>query len=270
MSRLLQIISEATSPRHTLVTTLGVCVALFIFTAPVQADDDDHESTEGIEELILGDVPYVQEVGEWQFTLSMEHMSDSDEKETELEVEAEVGITETLQVGIEVPFAFIDGQEGDPDESGISDVGIEILWNFFNEDNIVASAAVEVKFPTGDDTKDLGAGLTVVEPKLIAATQVDAFELIGSVAGEFAGDEEALKVAAAAATPLETPLGEITAIAEFSFEGTSESGGDPLYAAPGLTAELTDDIGFVAGFPIGLNDDAADWGATFRIWIELE
>lgn len=250
---------------------LLVCVAIFAPAAPALAEGDtdagdrDGESHALVEELILGESPYPQEAGELQVTLSVEHLSTEEENTTDLVAELELGITDWLQVGVEVPYRWIDGKEGEEDEDGLRDVGVSVLCVLLNDDALILSGAVEVNFPSGDEDKELGEGKIEVEPMLLGAARFDGIELYGGVGGEITDEDEVFTYSAG----LVAALGPVVGLLEVSGESGAEGGGDEAVIAPGLAVEVMDDVELLIGVPIGLNDDSPDWGATFRVTAEF-
>ncbi len=250
---------------NALFTTCLTCVVLTC-TAQVFAEskgDPDPSTGNGlVEELILGESPYPQEAGEFQITLSSEHLQSGESHSTDLILEFEYGLTDSFQVSLEIPYGLIDAKEvGESDVDGIGDIGAGAMWNFLNEAGFVVSAAVEVNFPTGDENDELGEGEAEVEPMLLAVIVFDWWELYGGIGGEFTDDEDALTYSAGVAAT----IGPVVGLLEFAGVTGTEEAEEVQYIAPGLAASILGDTEFEIGVPIGLNNDSADWGLTCRV-----
>lgn len=251
----------------------GIIALLIAWAGPAWADDPgdpgtgDAHGREGglVEELILGESPHPQEAGEFQLTLSVEHLSGDEEHTTDIVAEVEVGLTDSFQIGVELPYRFLDGKAGEEDADGVGDVGLSALCRFVQEGPLVLSGVVEVNLPSGDDDRELGEGAIEVEPMLLGAIRLDGVEAYAGVGGEFTDDEEAFTYSAG----LAALLGPLVGLLEVSGVVGGEAGEDEAFIAPGLAAEVADDVQLLIGVPIGLNDDSADWGVTFRIAIEF-
>lgn len=240
--------------------------ALLALPGNALADDDEHEQNGAlVEELILGESPHAQEEGETQITISAEHLSADEENTTDLVAEFEYGITDTIQVGVEVPYRFIDGKDGEADEDGLRDVAVSLLWNFLNDDGLVLSAMGEAGFTNGDEDKELGEENAEYEAMLLAAMRIGEAELYGGAGGEFTDDDEVFVYSAG----LAVPIGQAVGLLEVSATDGSETEEDEAYFAPGVVVEVMDDVEALIGVPIGLNDDSADWGLTFRLTVEF-
>lgn len=65
------------------------------------------------------------------------------------------GFIDTADVLVTVPWLKL----GQPDSThGLTDVGLDIKWRFYKTGPVSFAFKPGVTFPTGDDTKDLGAG----------------------------------------------------------------------------------------------------------------
>jgi hypothetical protein len=78
------------------------------------------------------------------------------------------GFTGTADVLVTVPWLRL----GQPDSvHGLTDVGLDIKWRFYETGAVSFALKPGVTFPTGDDTKNLGAGRTTWSAYLV--TTVD-------------------------------------------------------------------------------------------------
>ncbi len=88
------------------------------------------------------------------------------EKAYEVFLEAEYGITADWEIGIEIPYAWMEENGGDA--NGIGDIVLDTKYQFWKRDlplaQYKAAAFLKTKLPTGDDdsTPRLGSGSTDV------------------------------------------------------------------------------------------------------------
>lgn len=215
-------------------------------------------------ELFVGDKLYVQDKGEWYFVLTAVYSKASDEKEYEGELEAIYGLTDQVQLSAEVPYVWVDPDDGDS-HNGVGDVQLAVNWNFIEEKDFALGLSGTVALPTGDEDRDLGSGQFRYAPALLGALRVaDAVELYGSIGGEFGDNhDDRFTYSLTAAYPINDfiPLIELT--------GETGSDEDVLYATPGLYWMGIEGLEFGLGVPIGLTDDSADYQVIFKFVFEL-
>ena len=88
------------------------------------------------------------------------------EKAYEMSLEAEYGITADWEIGIEIPYAW--KEENDGDAGGLGDIVLDTKYQFWKRDlplaQYKAAAFLKTRLPTGDDdsTPRLGSGSTDV------------------------------------------------------------------------------------------------------------
>jgi hypothetical protein len=186
--------------------------------------------------------------------------------ESRLMAEVEVGVLDWLMAEIEVPYLFFNPGKG-PGERGWGDVELELKagipghWNGFQ-----LAVGLEVSLLTGDEDKGLGSP----EPELgffVAVSRrfgVLAAHLQAAVeAAEDVRAEYEVRFALDA-----SPWGR-----EFSLllalNGEIERGeGAGWSLVPGFEVRL-DEVQFGFGFPIGLTEEAEQWGVIVDVEVEF-
>lgn len=245
------------------------CIALLIGGLPwaiapvVRAGEA--ESADGlVEELLLGGLPFSQERNEFQLTLSTEMLSRDEAYTTDTVLEIEYGITDSLQIGVELPYRVLDAKEsGESDADGVGDIELEALWNLFNDGVFVASISTGVGLPTGDEDRELGEGEVEYEIMILCAIVLENIEIYAGIGGEFTDDEEAFVYSAGLAVDFVSAVGLVEIAGAYGGEE------EEVYISPGISFEVMDDIDLVLGVPIGLTSESADWGLTFRLSTEF-
>ena len=245
--------------KHFSLTTCALCVCAAGWSTPLYAEED--EPLGGlVEELILGESAYTQEQGEFQTTLGFEYSRGADEKTSTLTFELEYGITDWFQIGFEAPYRWIDTEA-----DGFQDIEFSAAARLFSEDGFTLTAAGELELPTGDEDDELGEGNVTYEALLLGAWRQGDVELYSGIGFEFSeNDQTAVSYSAAGVVEVTEPLALIVELA-----GEHADGEDEVRLAPGLRWALTDDLELVLGLPIGLSEDAADWGAVLKLSLEF-
>ena len=234
--------------------------------APVAREEHhDHDSKIGTSftELFVADKIYVQDKGEWYFVLEAVYAKASDEKEYELAFEAIYGLTDNIQLSAEIPWVFIDPDDGD-NENGVGDLTLAINWNFIQEQDYAVGVSGTVALPTGDEDDGVGSGQFRYAPALLGALRAGPVELYGSIGGEFGDNhDDIFTYSITAAYPIDDwiPLIELT--------GESNRDADVLYATPGIYWMGVEGLEFGLGVPIGLTDDSDDYAVVFKFVFEL-
>ncbi|MBX2852917.1 MAG: transporter [Phycisphaeraceae bacterium] len=236
---------------------ITVCTAV-----PAFADDaDEHDGPAPLlEELILGESAYTQEQGEFQTTIGFTFDREDDEKQSTLSLEMEYGITDWLQVGFEVPYQWIDTEA-----DGFSDIEFSAAARLFNQDGLTLTAVGELALPTGDEDDELGEGDTAYEAMLLGAWNQGRAEVYGGVGFEFTeSDNSEVSYFLAGAIEACDPFALVLELA-----GEHADGEDEVRLSPGIRMLLSEDSQLILGVPLGISDDAADWGISVKFSIEF-
>ena len=186
--------------------------------------------------------------------------------ESRLMVEVEVGVTDWLMAEIEVPYLFFNPRNG-PGERGWGDIELELKaglpghWNGFK-----LAVGLEVSLPTGDEDKGLGSpetevGFFIAVSRRFGRLATHLQAAVEAAKGVRAGYEVRFALDA-------SPWGR-----EFSLllalNGEIERGeGAGWSLVPGFEVRL-DEFQFGVGFPIGLTEEAEQWGVIVDVEFEF-
>jgi len=120
---------------------------------------------------------------------------------------ATAGLTDRLDVSVAVPFVRVslsgdrlDVYRGTPllqasavaASSGVGDVALRAKYNVWRQGGSGAAIAGEVRLPTGDKENLLGAGSTIVTPRVIGSYEPGALGFHGSFGAAFGGPSAVL------------------------------------------------------------------------------
>lgn len=245
------------------------------FSPPTENKRDEEEELPGnrVNELFVGEKLYVQEKGEWIVILESAYDKSNDVKEFELATEVRYGITDRIQLSLEVPYVITD-PDGGSTHQGIGDLEPAINWNFLQRDDLTLAARVAATIPTGDEDRDLGGGQFAWSPELLAALRLGKGELYGAIGAEFGDDVDRFIYTIAATYPItRISAGGISGTFNGLLELTGLTGGheDLLYLAPGITFKSDHKpLSEIAiGAPIGLTHDSDDFIIVARVVFEF-
>lgn len=102
--------------------------------------------------------------GNIQFELTSEFAtlreSGSDQRINLTAATVSYGVTESLDAIVTVPYLRLGSSAtgGTPGMDGLTDVGLDVKWRFYEKDNLSFAIKPGITFPTGDDTRNLGTG----------------------------------------------------------------------------------------------------------------
>jgi len=137
--------------------------------------------------------------GKFQLELAYEFDDEDtdgvEERVNQVEATASLGITDTVDLVVGLPYQFITTKEAGErmTEDGISDLSIEVKWRFFERENFSLAIKPGLSLPTGNDDKGLGAGEVGGSVFFIATQAVEpwAFHFnAGYLRNESTADEE--------------------------------------------------------------------------------
>ncbi|MCE5280637.1 MAG: transporter [Deltaproteobacteria bacterium] len=185
------------------------------------------------------------------------------------------GLTQDLDFVVAAPYQWFSVYENDAltgRENGLSDMGLDLKWRFFEKDGWALALKPGVTLPTGDDEKGLGSGRAGYRLFFISTREMEpwAFHLnLGYIRNENrAGDRKDLWHASVAA---EVGLIEhLKAVANVGIETNPAVGTsiDPAFALGGLIYELSEKVSLDAGVKFGLTEPETDVsylvGLTFK------
>lgn len=188
--------------------------------------------------------------------------------ETKLFVEVEFGVTDWLMAEIEIPYLFLNPERG-KGERGWGDIELELKAGIPGDWNgIEAAVGVEVSLLTGDEDEGLGGAET--ELGLFAAVSrrfdwIAAHLQVALEVAEEARPEYEINFAIDA-----SPWGRELSLL-LAFNGEIEPGEGPGWSVvPGFEVRFDEpDLQIGAGFPIGLSDEAEEWGVIVDVEVEF-
>jgi len=215
--------------------------------------------------------------GRFQLELTTEHgYNDEDyaaEHDRNLTATFSWGARDNLDVIMTLPYQRVSSDaSGDVEtHSGRSDIGLDLKWRFFENDDFSMALKPGLTSPTGDETVGLGAGKSAYSLYLVTTFELKpwAFHLHvghlhnGNVADErediwhvsFGGWRE---------------VGKLKIVGDIGTNANTdkEAGTDPAFLIFGAIYSVTDDFDLDAGIKKGLTNPETDYtllaGVAFR------
>ena len=224
-------------------------------------------------EFIQTETGYVLPEGMVEADLTLQNFEFEDDDDLEftaqaLVAEAAFGLTDWLMLEGRVPFRRLDVDGGDS-ESGIGDLEFEGKVSltrksspiaFIPDGNVDVAAGLRVSVPTGDEDEGLGRENASFAPFVSASYWFDPqIGIHGRVESELQQDESPQHRATAA-------VEFIPWDPSFSFFGALDirrdgSESDAITLVPGAQYRFPGmPLALGIGIPLGLNDEAPDWG----------
>lgn len=209
---------------------------------------------------------YVLDPGEVEVDLVGSFLRFEEGDETELILEVEAGVTDWLLAEIEIPYLFLNPEEG-RGERGVGDVELELKAKIPGEWNgLELAIGIEASFLTGDEDEGLGAPDTRIGAFAALSRRFELF-LLHLELGAEAAEEVRAEYEVAAAVDVR-PWGRV-----FSFllavNGEIERGEGPGWTlVPGFDVRF-DEIQGGVGIPLGLSEEAEDWGVLVDVEFEF-
>jgi hypothetical protein len=230
--------------------------------------DKDHEDqvTPIIEELFLGKVVYPQEQDEVQITFgyfdAVEAVGNS-----ELLFEIEYGITDRFQIGFEVP---IESVKEETPFNGVRNLGFDLYYNFYNDRSTGRAYGVGFEFGLPVDAAAGESRAYIYQPFFVAYQEYADFALNLSAALEIRDPSaHATETVGDISLGLIGKAANIVPLLELQVQIASDE--TPVLLAPGFYAKsFIKPFDVAISFPIGLNDDAPDFGVYFLAVVEFD
>ncbi|MBN3039422.1 MAG: transporter [Candidatus Omnitrophica bacterium] len=206
------------------------------------------------------------EKGHFEAEAGFEYVDDADD-EYNLGFCMKYGLFSRLDIGVEVPYHFIEVSNGD-DVDGIGDVSISAKLNVLEEKENIPALAISYSFKTetGDEEKGLSSGevdhainaiLTKELGKVVGHLNL-GYTYVGLAEDE---NDDVFSYAIALEYPVNERLnlvGELTG--ETNFDGEFDD--NPFAGLVGFNYALSDIITFDLGFGWGISDASADFLVT--------
>jgi hypothetical protein len=192
-------------------------------------------------------------------------------KDHTLRLEAEYAFSRNISIEVDVPYTFIDPDQGSgTDHFNNIEVGLKLATFIFEQYGLLLGGGIEFGIPTGDDKKGIGSDHIIeIEPFLSMGYKYNDFELVSFVSlgfpvnqddGEDESDEFGYNVSL-----LYHLTDDIEALLEFDGEvalNGEEDGESVLNIDPGIKIlpfkNKDIHIGFGAGFPL-TEDEAFEY-----------
>ncbi len=280
-------------------STAIVFTSLLLICVPAFAVADEGEEDEYEEQdfLFFLEEAYTQEKGEWQFSLSVGYFDNLVEEETDEEIVdkrtdlwtgflgVEYGITDRLQIELELPYLRQRIEEGDETnrDNSVGDTEFAVGCALIEEDRELPQlmAGLEVIAPTGNEDVGLGSGAWGWGPFVAVSKQVIpklyfhanlAYQITNNAEEEGEKkDERELEYGIAA---VYQPTNDIDLILELvgvyekeeDDEGTERT--YPLQLVPGIKYEFENELQLGAALAVGLNN-TFDIGGTVKLQYEF-
>ncbi|MCG8503217.1 MAG: hypothetical protein MI755_01310 [Sphingomonadales bacterium] len=239
---------------------------------PASADEDEDEAEEPIQELFQSGVVFPQDEGEIQLSFFPRFNRGEDFDRWDLGASFEYGITDSLQVELELEETISRDREGFGRGGSIGGIGFGAQYSLMNLGDAGIHAAiggeVEVRFhgeeaeaDEGDEEEEEGESDVEAAPYFILAadlTGLGGLHVFTQVGVEFEGGEEEAFV----------NVGGIIPFAGGAVTGEWNWSEEERYVTPGVVFALAEgwEVGF--GAAIGLNDDADDYRLLLNVVFE--
>ena len=266
-------------------STLFLAVAVLLSTAPAWTEDDEEDIAKT---LIFGDWQDFMKKGKIELVLNPEYGyfrdgSDGEQQATfNLELETFPGENWELELELE-GIKYLNG-DGEDSETDIGKVELSLEYRFLHNLDPVFDLriGVEVSQPLSSVDEGINVGFRRWGPKFTGRTKIGPVHLFVKVAYEFLehdnGDDDEDHDVLEYQLAFFYPKNNWRFGAEIFGETNEVGGGNEhdLFLTPEVRYRLgeggggPDDVEFGLGFPIGLTDDADDWGVFFQVYLGFD
>lgn len=233
--------------------TISILAIAALSASPAAAED--------LRGGLVGNTAELVDPGELEVTLGFEFEEDNGKHTTDAFVEFEYGVNERMEVGLRVPYLFVDPNEsGERRVDGFGDIEVSVDIAMFTEPFLV-TPSLALTLPTGNDKRsdELGDGSPMLEPAITMEIPVGNLTGIVEVGAELSRDSKSFVWSGTLAREVEETVLSLGVEGSVDNEHTSE-----VALVPGFGFELTDDIDVAIEAQIGLTKDTADWGITIE------
>ena len=231
------------------------------FCGTAQAEEEDEGVRELAQELALGETVYPQDRLELQLSLVPERVRQDGEDIYPVVGLVELGLTDRLQLAVEVPMVVTNQQ------SGLGNAEIGASYSIFNdrESGLAFTAGLSLGAPAANTA--FGEEGFAIEPYMVGylgGEHLGANLQVFTEANDVAGDSE-FGYGAALALLAGSPL--LTGALEVSLEREDET---IAQLSPGLYMRPSADLEFGFAAPIGLTQAAPDYAVALFVTWEAE
>ncbi|MHB8771152.1 MAG: transporter [Syntrophales bacterium] len=185
------------------------------------------------------------------------------------------GLTDNADLVLSLPYQWGKVKEEGVtvfDERGFSDTTLEFKWRFFEKDGLMLALKPGLVFPTGNESRGLGAGRVGYQVFFIGTKEADPWEFhgnVGYIANENKVDEERNIWHASLAAEYEL-FERLELVANIGIERNRDKmgSGNPAFILGGVEYEISESVGLGLGVKYGLTAAETDWsllaGVAFR------
>lgn len=243
---------------HCLRAVIACVVFASVMSDSVSAQEE-HESVEQIfQELFLGESVYPQEARELQFTTGFLFAHER-QHDSRIPVLIEYGLTDRLQIGIEVPIDFLGADDG------VGNIELEGYWNLLNDRRSGWAAGIGLGLGLPTATPEVGEEELIYEPFFIVYRELDSLAINFSAGLEI---EDSSEITGELAVALIKRWKPFVLILETGLE--IEPDETSLRLAPAIYWQppcANWELG--VSVPVGLNADTPDIGVFVLFTIEF-
>ncbi|MFN3480641.1 MAG: transporter [Thermodesulfovibrionales bacterium] len=228
---------------------------------------------------LITDDTGTQGKGRYQLELNGEygHDKEGDVKTENLDIKTimSYGISDNLDLVLTLPYQKIKVKEEDLRETseGISDIGLEAKWRFYERDGLGFALKPGLTLPSGDEDKGLGTGRVTLSLFFITTYEHSPWAVHlngGYIRNENKTNERKDIWHLSLAGTFEV-IENLKLVGDIGIERNTdkESRTDPAFILAGLIYSLSKDLDIDAGIKVGLNRAETDYtllaGLTWRL-----
>jgi len=185
------------------------------------------------------------------------------------------GIVNNADIVLTFPYEWVKIKEEGVtvhNDNGISDMILEVKWRFFDKNGLSLALKPGVRFPTGNDEKDLGSGRFGYQGYFISSKEMApwAFHLnLGYIRNENKLDEGKNIWHASFAATYDI-IKNLKVVGNIGIERNTDKEADkyPAFLIGGFIYSVTKNLDIDFGVKYGLTSAETDWslmaGTTFR------
>ncbi len=192
------------------------------------------------------------------------------EKGYEAGIAVSAGLLDTLDIVCGIPYQWNRTEEDGAivsDEDGISDIGVELKWRFFEQNGLSFALKPGLTIPSGDEDKGLGTGKVGYGATFIATKEIAPFTFhmnLGYTHNEYkleedkeSSEKDLWHISLAGVYEVSDNL-QVVANIGIERNPDKESGTDPSFALIGLIYSITPDLDVDLGLKAGLSGTETD------------
>lgn len=179
------------------------------------------------------------------------------------------GVTENLEISMEIPYLIHDLKGGDSEE-GVGDINLVAKYLLIQEKERNPAFAVKgvVKLDNGNEDKGLGSGDKDYSLFAAASKTIGQVTIHGQLGQTWVGDEKDSNLrditlyGIAFDYAMTEPLHILAELNGNRHPDSTAEEGDPRNALAGATYKLSDNLTFDVAYRWGLSDSVPDWSTT--------